>query len=422
MKKNLLLSSALVAAGLFVAGDAFAQAKPMGPLTVGGYWNFIYQFTNQDDEAAVGALAAAPGNNRRTNAFLQEGEIHFKGANTLDNGLQIGFRVELEAHDDNVVGAQDQIDEAWMDLRGSFGRVILGQFDPAVREMARAAPNGHRTNLLAMAGSEWGFTQAPAATAGTVWAGLGGLAGATTAGWTTFNGTTGSDAEKIVYFSPVFSGFQLGLSYMPMAAEYRANAPTPNLAVQSATGRQSEVKDLGVTYVNTLGGIGIAAMLGVAHANTEGNTTIGAAGSTTVMNGTTVEAYRGNLILSFAGFDFGGAYRKAEIAGSRIAALSTAGSKSSFDVTSWELGLSYTMGPWKGGISYFTVEDESVASSALGGSVEASKWLVSGSYLLGPGFTVDAGVAFEKLEGTAPGLQSQKFDGTTFFIGSSLQF
>ena len=131
-----------------------------------------------------------PGNERNTDGFFQDAEIHFTGSTVLDNGLEVGARVELTGETD-----EDQMDKSWVYFSGGFGEVRIGSFDDALAALCVFAPGG-TANFSAFSPNQWG--------ANTL---------------TTNSICTGVDdegnAQKILYLSPIFGGFQLGLSYMP---------------------------------------------------------------------------------------------------------------------------------------------------------------------------------------------------------------
>ena len=137
MKKQLLTITAVAAAGvLTVSGAALAQ-KPS--LTLGGSTEQIFGVGNDDD-----AFTAVSG--KRAGFDQQsDGEIFFNGAVTLDNGIKIRTRVELESNtESNTAGETanvahtsqgDTIDEHWMRISGSFGEIRLGSGDAAAQAM-----------------------------------------------------------------------------------------------------------------------------------------------------------------------------------------------------------------------------------------------------------------------------------------------
>src|SRR5262245_6559438 len=104
MKKFLLASTSLLGAGL-VGGPAFAADGIK--LAVGGFFKEAYQVVFDDDGEGE------PGNEHNTDGFFNDAEVHFTGETTLDNGLTIGARIELEGEND-----EDQIDEAWIYFSG----------------------------------------------------------------------------------------------------------------------------------------------------------------------------------------------------------------------------------------------------------------------------------------------------------------
>src|SRR6185437_14626404 len=125
MKKVLLATTALAAAGLF-AGEAFAQAPAIsstgGPLRlgIGGYFQAygVLGFQSSDP--------GQPGAHTRNYDLKREAEVWFTGETKFDNGLIVGAQVELEAST-----CSDQIDESYLWFAGNWGRVLLGSTNAA---------------------------------------------------------------------------------------------------------------------------------------------------------------------------------------------------------------------------------------------------------------------------------------------------
>ena len=68
----------------------------------------------------------ADGTDRNSTGFFSDGEIHFKGETTLDNGITFGLnRFSLEAFGAAAPAAAlaDVIDEDYAYIRGSFGNI-----------------------------------------------------------------------------------------------------------------------------------------------------------------------------------------------------------------------------------------------------------------------------------------------------------
>ena len=102
------------------------------------------------NSAAFEAAQLAAGNAGRVGWDQHsDAEIHFNGSVTLDNGIKIRTRVELEGNslpDAGIGGnvsnggkaagtAEDFIDENWMRISGSFGEIRLGSTDAAAQAM-----------------------------------------------------------------------------------------------------------------------------------------------------------------------------------------------------------------------------------------------------------------------------------------------
>ena len=133
MKRVALLgSTALFGAGMMANTAMAADGIKLG---VGGFFRTAYMATFDDDSEGE------PGNERNTDGVFCDAEIHFTGSTVLDNGLEVGARVELEGETTSTDGDGDQIDEAWIYLlrrlrRGAHRldrRRAGGRLHPAAR-------------------------------------------------------------------------------------------------------------------------------------------------------------------------------------------------------------------------------------------------------------------------------------------------
>ncbi|MEW5728208.1 MAG: porin, partial [Pseudomonadota bacterium] len=118
MKKVLIASTALVAAGMMTAGAA--QASEKIKLNLGGFskWWVVGQWN--DDKYQRNAIA-----DYNSVDVKGDNEIFFGGSTTLDNGMKVGVQIELEAggHTDQ---SSDTIDESYMFVETGFGKFIVG--------------------------------------------------------------------------------------------------------------------------------------------------------------------------------------------------------------------------------------------------------------------------------------------------------
>ncbi|MFV0473636.1 MAG: porin [Pikeienuella sp.] len=176
MKKFLLTSSALVVAAGFASGASAAEWET----GVGGYFYGGMALTD-NDSAADGF------------GVVRDGEIYLTAKLVADNGITFGAIAQLEAW----TQGGDQIDENYVYVDGSFGRIEFGGNDDATYTMvsslaafsAFGAHLGYQDNF--------GLTGAGVAGAGT------GIIGG------------GRDAVGVHYYTPRFYGFQAGASYIP---------------------------------------------------------------------------------------------------------------------------------------------------------------------------------------------------------------
>jgi len=397
MKKVLLSTSALVSVA-FAAQQA--QAADPIELSVGGYQYWGTFLADNDDNPAAGTLPAQPGFNRYDTRIQFDGEIQFKGKTILDNGLEVGVRFELEGETQG-----DQMDETYAYIEGSFGQFRVGNDDPVAYQMATAAPY---LNYIFAANSPTIFTnglsQFFSATGRTA-------LGAGYATFTTFPGMSGDDAS-LMYFTPVFNGFQFGVSYAPDNGEARpagvynlgtrtlSNATAPGLAEQySIAGRyDGEIGDVGLTvaagYLNNkekAGGSGIA--------------------------GDDMEAYDAGVVLYWGNWGLGGSYM----------AVDNMRAVAGTDTTAYDLGLAYwSDGAWSAGVYWLHQEIEySTANSAAlpgpiaagGGSVEDEfdAYRLMGQYDLGPGIAVTGALGWDTFDDGAVG---DEYDSK--FVGAGL--
>src|SRR5688572_24003743 len=180
MRTFLMTSGAIFGAGLAVGASSMATRAADGiKLEVSGQYNAAYMVVLDDDDEGE------PGNERITEGFFQDAEIRFTGSTLLDNGLEIGAHIELVGETD-----EDQIDESWVYFSGGFGEVRIGSSDDALETLC-VFPPGSTENFSAFSPDQWG---ANSLTSNTICTGVG----------------EEGNAQKILYLSPAFGGFQLG--------------------------------------------------------------------------------------------------------------------------------------------------------------------------------------------------------------------
>jgi len=188
MKKTLFITSAMVSSLLLSSGAALSAEWDV---KLGGHMNQYIGFAATDrlDGTAVSDVDVQ-----------SDAEIHFLPAITLENGMEFGIQVVLPAKTDD-----DQIDEAFLFVKGNFGELILGDADGA----SEAMHYGLGSQGLGLSDAKNWVLDLSGELSGTG----------------NFDNID-ADSAKIRLISPRFSGVQVGLSYAPEATEDDDGFPT----------------------------------------------------------------------------------------------------------------------------------------------------------------------------------------------------
>jgi predicted porin len=400
MKKLLYGSTALMAAGMLASGAEAADKIKVG---VGGYFQAYGVYVDQDDGTGE------PGANLRDHYLEREAEIIFNGKTTLDNGLEVGVQVQLEAE-----SCGDQIDESFIWFEGGWGRVNIGSENSAPYLMFYGAP-------AQITG--WGVTSpnhnAVSAGANNGLLGNGVILPVNLSG----------DSEKLTYFTPRIAGFQLGVSYTPDACEASNIAGGSQSAICGSQGsgpepdnnNLGEIFEIGANYVQKFGAFNVAVSGSYGTANDE---------TSTAFTEDPTEWHLGANV-GWGGFTVGGSYIEHNDMNSiGGASAGNAGGKG-IDSKDWTLGVRYATGPWGVGVSYGHREvDCDAAQAAAGGCGGATAAAgedeldmieVGGSYALGPGVDLTAGVQWVEIDGSE-GVAASDNDALVVIFGTSLTF
>lgn len=203
MKKILLGTTAVIALGA-ISTEAFAADKIQ--LGLGGFMRH-YVGVVSDDEAANGASD----NSNRAVGFNQNSntEVYFSGSTTLDNGLTVAAKMELEA-DGETTG--NSTDASFLTISSdAMGALTLGTTTHASDDFDVNAPNagnfgyGDLDDWAQMAATSAGNNQAFSFVARRDW--------------------NGGNANKIKYVTPTFSGVTGFASYTTSTMVLQITSP-----------------------------------------------------------------------------------------------------------------------------------------------------------------------------------------------------
>ena len=336
MKRILLGTTALVAAGVFAGAAEAADNLSFG---VRGYMNHAYGFVNEDDDFGEA------GDNRRDHNLGTDAEVHFRGEVTLDNGLTVGGRIELEGFTSG-----DQIDERWTYIRGGFGELRFGDEDDARKLKSYSAPTP-TPNSFGVNSPFFTFNNPGAAHV--------------TSSVSTFRNLE-NDSAKLIYFTPSFGGFQLAASYAPDGTQDRTGfgtTPTNNC------NQVSNAISIGADYSGEFSGFTV----GFGGGYSEGDRENGCVAPVAQLPDPSVWAVGVNL--GFGGFAVGGSILFGE-----DGIIGTA------ENTEYDVGLTYTVDAITVGAGWSHGEYD------IGGGFDDTldHAQVGLSYALGPGISVDA--------------------------------
>ena len=255
MKKGLLAGTALAGVAFLGGGQAGAAVEPLWRLS--GSMNFQAYWIDQDyvglfsgtgtpgpfsvwwSPTTVISNATAAGPQEHGWYFgVDESELRLDVSGTADNGLNYGFKVEINANTDDGVVA----DEARLEFSGFWGTLQLGDEDGAEDVM-----NYGGETLMGATGGIDGDHDDYLFRGGWLTSGIAFASGAQS--FAAIAGDT-ADSTKISYFTPRVSGFQFGVSF----------TPTPNDGDETkADGDWEDHIGLGLNYDGSFGGFRVRA-------------------------------------------------------------------------------------------------------------------------------------------------------------------
>ena len=226
MKNQLLAGTALVAAAMLVAGGALAADKKMmkPSISVNGYYEGVVGGLLSDSQETKYSYKGVDNGSGSTPAFADnaaavptkmdnkvdtsaldtrtDAEVHFNGRATLDSGVKIHTRWELEGQNHHNT---DPIDEYFLSVSGSFGQIILGGTEGAAVKMLTGFSGSWATGV----GESLSFDDSWVPTASVHPDNFETLR---------HSRLSTGDGEKISYISPKLGGFQVGVTYEPRFA------------------------------------------------------------------------------------------------------------------------------------------------------------------------------------------------------------
>jgi hypothetical protein len=359
MKRSLIGTSALVAAGMLVTAGTASAADPI-KLNVGGYANAAIGYVSEDDTSVP---------NTRNNGIQLDTEIKFSGSTTLDNGMEFGVKVEMATD-----GAAPSIDEQmiYIENEDSWGRIELGDEDGASDQFRHLGPF-----VIGSAITGCATFNASTLTNGAATFTCGGVMG---------------DNTKVTYRGPKLLGMQWGISYTPEVQSFA----TLGTRDSATAGEFGGVVELGANWSGDFGGAKISLGGGWANLPAEG------AGEQ--------DANQWNFggTVSMNGWNIGGSIKNQE-AGPPAA--------QDRDQTNMRLGITTKMAGMTVGAEYTIASNE----QATGQDDETSAYSLAANRVLGPGVSMGAMIRSWDMSDDANAAASEN-SATELLIITSLGF
>ncbi len=406
--KKLLLSTVAIGALALASVPAFAAEEGGVKLELGGYFKGYLGYLDQDklaninldtdtgvgDDAGVTAGAEV-----ESTGWLQDSEIHFTGETELDTGLTVGVRFEM-----NTDRNDSDTDESYAYFSGDWGRVNAGSEDGAAFLLQVAAPSAddnydgirqyispfnYAEGVVGAVNIDYGDDNLPGGSGGnadTAVSVTGALEGRTTFDYAQ---DPTANNEKITYLSPIFSGFQAGVSYIPDSDNGSSNSI--GFDTEATTGLGDGFEGA-VRYSGSYNDVGMIFGAGYSLLDSDDSSR------------DSRDVWNVGASFTYKAFTLGGAYKNddQENLGDRR------------DMDTWVVGADYTNGPFKVGASYFNENENLTATTEL----DTNRYTGGVVYTYGPGMSFRGSVSY--VDHDQPVLED--VSGTTVLVGTQINF
>ncbi len=365
---NKLLLSSAVAVLALAAVPAFAQDDSTLKLNLGGHFKGYVNYTDQDDDLVGTGVGV------HNFDILRQTEVHFGGETTLDNGLTVG--AQLEAIADG--GESFDLDESYVYLAGTWGRVNFGDEDGAAYLLQVAAPSADdNIDGIRQFINPINFGAS------------GGLTDFYDGGIDYANDIAGN-ADKVTYLTPVFSGFQAGVSYTPtVSADAVTVSRGGNGNSLNSADSIDDVWEAALRYEGSFNNVGMILGGGYTYADSD------------------TDQWNLGADFDIGAFGLGVIYTATDVG--TTGAGATLGLT---DTDTWVVGGDYTTGPFKLGVSYLNEQADDV--------FDVDRYTGGVVYTYGPGMSFRGSVSYADFNDN--GAIGSDADATSVLLGTQINF
>ncbi len=363
MRKPLLATTAIAGLSLVATGAQAAEGIKIG---LSGFMNTYYGISDRDADDDSGS---ATSDSDRNVSHFQDATINFIGSTTLDNGIEVGVRFELESF------GHPQ-DEQFMWFSGEFGEITLGGHNSAAYRLSfDAGPPNFASGIPINTG--WINTFIPAPD---------GFVTQFRSPSLSTSIDTHNDANTVGYITPRIAGFKFGASWTPETGGTPAGQFGP---VDEGTSFNNAIS-VGASYVQDFQGIGFSIAGGYNRAfEPEGGVPAASNGLGAQAGGINDrEQIMAGIGLSYAGFSVGFDWANEE--------QDVAPGFQSTEGNAYSAGLAYSTGPWTASVDWLGTEVEGDPTVSAEDEMDAIKGGLD--YALGPGITLSGSVIYADYE------------------------
>ena len=406
--KKLLVGTAAIALVLAMSAPANAAADANGvKLSVGGYFKGYVAWVDQDEDTTVTTSV-------RDFDILRDTQVHLTGETTLDNGLTVGFHTEALADGSGTGLANDSFDvkESYAYFSGAWGRFNFGAEDGAAYLLQVAAPSADaNVDGLRQYVQPVNYAATIAGVNAGVLLGAWPVGAAGTGDGFDYDQDNSGFNDKITYLSPVFQGFQAGVSYTPDVST-GAGAGVHGLngvVLDNVADTFGDAWDVALRYEGQFDQVGVTLGAGYTDVELQNDDNGGVPDGT---NDDDRQSWNGGVNFKWGAFNLGGAYMNDDN-----------GFQLDNDTDTWVVGLDYTTGPFKLGASYFDVSQEADgwAGAVNSGDIDTHRWTGGVVYTYGPGMTFRGSLSYIDHNFDAQ-LAEQDTNATSLLVGTQINF
>lgn len=356
MKKHIAHSAlflTLLMPAFVAPQNARAQEGENVPLKIGGFVRGYVAVADQDD---------APGQSSNHFDILRDTEIHMDGKHKLSDNFTIGAHFEFRADG----GDAFDIDESYLYAEGPWGKANFGAEDGAPYLLQIAAPSAD-SNVD-------GLTQYINATNYNAATG----SALTSVIRMDYSHKVSAKADKFTYITPIYSGFQAGVSWTP---ELNTVSNQYGVDFDNQPGDIGSVYEAAVLYKKKIGDVGVSVGGGYSHGELEA-----------ALDGRQDrKGWNMAFNLSYAGYTIGAANMRDNLG------------RVNGDINSRVVGVSYETGPYLFGASYMnrTDDSETPLGTRSGSDTDTERGSVGVTYKFAPGMTARVSAHYTTFEAGA---------------------